>query len=173
MASIVHAHHNPLRSCRYDAQKRGCIETVLDQMHETESAKKEFRITKDYLEDVCGVGETASAGSQSVAAEAEQIEVASTTATGADAASDSDSTPNWTCGGDESVMREGQNAVDQMLKELCRKPLVQACPLKVCADAMIAFDDNMCSKELIEKLSAHDKEEFTNSYIGTRDACST
>ena len=106
-----------------------------------------------------------------VAAEAEQIEVASTTA-GADAASDSDSTPNWTCGGDESVMREGQNAVDQMLKELCRKPLVQACP-KVCADAMIAFDDNMCSKELIEKLSAHDKEEFTNSYIGTRDACST
>ena len=38
-----------------------------------------------------------------VAAEAEQIEVAST-ATGADAASDSDSTPNRTCGGDESVI---------------------------------------------------------------------
>ena len=55
-----------------------------------------------------------------VAAEAEQIEVASTTATGADAASDSDSTPNWTCGGDESVMQgaecsgpDAQGAVPQ------------------------------------------------------------
>jgi len=146
----------------YDRQDRGCIEEVLDRLHDSILKAKEFRITKDYLEDVCGVGQLSAVGSS-----ADATGSADATA----AVSEMVASKAW-CDEDEKSLQAGTDAVDSLMSETCQQPLVAACP-KLCADAMVSFDDNMCSKSVVALLSEDQKRKFTDSYMATREACSS